>query len=311
MLRCIEITDITGVPAGATNNAQAVIKLPREGLLEQIDFEFGNTAAGNGNAPATEAIFKSFTFKAGGGNQRSVLSQHMTAINALNGADYAPFASVTGGANGTGRTVASMIFRESFRNKARSNSVDTSIFSFPTKWLTDKQAPIIYAPFVDGVTPSLRVFAWFDDNDPSDKVGPRPLMKWFSDDDNVNSAVANLQGFQKGVTEGDRIAQINIFNTTDAKTPQSVRMEIKPGNNPILEDVPIRLINKRLRELGMDYAGSNAIANNMALVFDGQDALDDILPAKFNSAKIAVTLNAAASGSIRTVTQRWGMPEKS
>jgi hypothetical protein len=310
-LRYIECTDITGIPNGAAANSTMLVKLPREGLLEQIDVEFGNTAAGNGNSPLTEAVIKSWTFKAGGGKQREVLSAHLAAINAQNGADYAPFASVTGGANGTGRTVTSMYFREHFRNKARLNSVDTSLFSFPTRWLNDKNAPMLYLPLVDGITPSIRVWAWYNDNDPSDRFGARPLMKWFSDDDNVNTATAQLASIHKGVTKGDRISQINIFNTTDAKTPQSLKMEMTPGNNPIFEDVPIRLLNNRLRNLGMDYAGSNALANNMGLVFDGNDALDDILPSNLNSLKLSVGLSAAAAGSIRTVVQRWGMPEQS
>ena len=174
-----------------------------------------------------------------------------------------------------------------------------------TGWLPETKPLQFYIPLQAGITPVLYVIAEVDDNDDGK---PSRIMKYFTEDENVNSATANLQNIAKGVKSGDRFSQISLFNTSDAKTPQSIRLEI--ADTVVYEDISIKTL-QTINEGGrMDVAGANAQANGAHLVFDKNDALDDTIPANFSKSLLKVGLSAAAANATMPyVTQRWGLPE--
>lgn len=300
----MQLLDIKNVVAGGI----AIITAPRGYNYKRIILTAGNSAAANANAPATvDVIFdntRHIQAKMKGAIQRTHRVNHLAACNALNGAEHAPN-FYAGAANGEGRCDVTLYFEEPWRNRIRNNSIDPNVMGWRTKWLPETQPLQIYVPLMAGITPALTAVAEIDEDD---NGTPNRIMKWFSEDDVVATATANIMNFSKGVKDGDRFSQISAFNTSaNARTPQSVRLEI--ADALLFEDIGIntlRTINEGNR---LDVAGANAIANGAHLVFDANDSLDDTIPSNFAKSLLKIGLSAADNGTIPTVTQRWGIPE--
>lgn len=304
--RNIQILDVRNVVAGGI----AVVTCPRGYNYKKVIFTVGNTAAANVNAPALNTIIGGrIQMKAGGAIQRTVDPLQYAAIVAKNGGGFAiqSMAGNTNGlpnVNGAGRTEFTMYFEEPWRTRVRNNSVDPNVMGFRTGYLPETKPLQFYVPLAAGVTPVLSVVAEVDDDD---NGTPSRLMKFFTEDEVVAGATANLMNLNKGVKPGDRFSEISVFNTSDAKLPVSVRLEI--ADTVVHEDIPVSTLRTLNRANGLDVDAANAIANGVHLVFDANDALDDTIPSNFSKSLLKIGLSAAAAGTMPYVIQRWGLPE--
>ena len=100
----IQIRDIQGVAASST----AIINCPKGPRYRRIILTLGDSAAGNGNAPAVATIVDEISVVLGSKTVRRLTGAQLDLINTSNGAQYASYGGVTGGANGTGRTTRSI-----------------------------------------------------------------------------------------------------------------------------------------------------------------------------------------------------------
>lgn len=298
----VNVEDVTAMPA-ANTAGQVTFTLPRLGRLKRVKFKLANSANTTFNMSSITRV----QCKLGGGIQRRTSGVRWDALNALNGATYA---SQAFGSSGTDyERHATMFFEEPWRNRIRSNSVDTNALGWNTLWTgNNKPMQIILdvAALGSGVQAAISAEAEFDD---SDNGKENAIVKWEEDDYTTNSGIASIANIDNGLKTGEAIVQISAFTTPASTTPATVRFEW--GKTVIHNDRTIRSLNAELISAGLAPATADAIVAGAHLVFDKNDALDDALIVGVANSLLKVGLSATTSTTLPVVRQILGLPNKS
>lgn len=286
-MRRIQIKDIVGVAAGRT----ALLTLPVGPRYHSVHLVAGNTAAGNTNAPAVSAVIGEVRCNYFGGIQRRATGAQIDAINTANGAGYASQA-IAGAANGGGRVHLPIFFNEPWRVHELIAGFDSEALAWQTGFFGQGDRFIIEVDIPAGVTPFLSAFAMIDDVN-----GGRPhsIVKW---DKNDIPAVGSPIEFSK-LDKKDAYLQMSIFDTSDAKTIERVRLTQGAVE---IHDLSKDENNTLLKNFGM-----NPAAGAYHVVFDANDNLRDAVPA--SGLQLTATPSAAAAGTMPLIGQRVGLPE--
>src|SRR5581483_6902842 len=214
--RKIQLSDIVNVGAGKT----VLISCPKGPRYKYIGLQIGNTAAGNGNAPTAGAIIDQINIILGSGVQRHVTGANLDIINKAMGkdADYSAQAVITGGANGTGRTIVPIFFEEPWRKRLDYQDG----LAWQTGFLGTNDVFQLQVKLQGGITPDLTAFAVVDDF--YNGKGPHPIMKWSSEDAPTTSSIKSLENILQVYPKDDMLSQISLMQTSDAQTISAIRM---------------------------------------------------------------------------------------
>lgn len=283
--RTIQLRDVGPVAAGRT----CQIVCPVGPRYKAIFWSAGNTAAGDGNAPAV-TIIGEIRLNYLGGIQRKVSASNQDAIYTRYGARFASRSAISGGANGTGRRHFGIWFSEPWRKR----SPDDDVTALQTGFFGKSDQLILEVDIAAGVTPSLEAWALVDDFNGGK---PHPMVKW--DTFNV-PAVGTPINFAK-LDKKDDYLQMSIFDTSDAKTIDTVRLE--QGSIPIVDNVT----KQQNETMLLGAADVDEAAGLYDIVFDKDDDLRGGIPAQ--GLTLIATPSAAANGTMDVVTQRLGLPE--
>ncbi len=289
--RKIQINDIS------ISNGVALINFPTGGLrFKRLCFEFGDTGAGNGNAPAMSAIDE-LSLKLGSGIQRRLSGAKLDVLNTLNGAQYGARDSVTGGANGTGRKQFNVYLEEPWRKR---NDYANGL-AWQTGWLGSKDVFQAQIKFTGLTTPTIAAWAHVDD---FNEGKAHNIVKMFEEGDNVSSGSYKSAKLFDGLPGSDLISQVSFFNTTPtARTITKGRLKI--NGIDVFDDVTYQQNFTDL--LGSDM---NPAAGAFHFVFDQDDLFESQRQvSSIKSSQLELTLSASETGSINWITQRLGMPE--
>jgi hypothetical protein len=295
--RKIQLRDIQGVVAGGT----AIINCPKGPRYKYIGLTLGNTAAGNGNAPAVSAIVSDFKIILGTGVQRHFLGTQVDVIHKAMGseASYGSQAIVTGGANGTGRTLCPIYFEEPWRKRADYQNG----LAWQTGFLGTNDVFQLQCAIPAGITPVLSAFAVVDDYYSGN--GPSPIMKWFSEQANTNAATLELANFTQGAPANDLLSQISLFATSDAVATNMVRMLL--NTNVVMDDITNLQQLAELTNYGMNPDTAGAAFH---IPFDHDEMFESLRRVgDITSSSLFLTFAGASAGTITRVTQRLGLPE--
>jgi hypothetical protein len=286
--RKIQLKDVNGVSAGRT----ALIVCPRPWRYHMIALTLGDTAVGNGNAPAVSAIVNEIRLNYFNGIQRRATGAQIDAINLGMSQDgltqYGSSAAISGGANGTGRTILPIFLREPWRKR----SADSDALAWQTGFFSAADKLIVEVDLVAGITPVLTACAIVDDFNAG---RPHPIMKW---DKNDAPAVGTPIEFNK-LDRRDAYAQLSIFDTSDAKTIDRIRI--------VQASTEIHDLTKQENAELLRGNDMNPEAGVYHVVFDLDDDLSSVVPAQ--GLQLTATPSAAANGTMPIVTQRIGLPE--
>lgn len=285
--RCIQLKDITSVAAGR----KAVINCPLGPRYHRIGLVLGNSAAANANAPTVSAIAGEVTLLMNGAIQRRALASHIDAINTGMGSDFASQA-YTGSGNGTGRRMLPIYFGEPWRKRL----ADQDALAWQTGWMDRKGTFQVEVQLAADVTPVLTAFAIVDDFNGGK---PHGIMKWFSYDFPAVGSPVQINTLERK----DLYSQISLFNTIE-DTPKSVSAVRLVVGGVEIHDLTYNENANLLKNTQM-----NPAAGRYDVVFDFDDALDDVLPTSVSDMQLTATMSAAASGTMPVVTQRLGLPE--
>jgi hypothetical protein len=291
--RKIALRDIQNVVAAGV----AIINCPKGANYKKIGLIIGNTAAGNGNAPTATSVIANVQIILGNGIQRDVSGADLDLINTAmsNGRDQSTQAVVTGGANGTGRSVVPIFFDETFREEPGISAA----FGWPTDYLGANDVFQIKVTLQGGITPALSAYAIVDDN-VNGKA--RPIVKWYSQSSNTNDTTLELSNIVQGAAPSDRLLQISFMDTSDGKQVTTVRAIL--NGQLVLDDLASTENNALLKNLGALPA-----AGAFHWMFDGFVSLNaGPLVSEIGSSSVKLTFSAASAGTLRRVTQRLGMP---
>lgn len=288
--RTIKLEDIQGLGAGKT----AIINCPVGPRYHKIRLTLGDTADSDGNVAALSALAGEIKILMAGAIQRRATATQIDVIQTAYGAGYGSQAYNSGTA-GAGRRHLDIHFREPWRTRITAGSVDLDALGWQTGWLGRNDIFQVHVAIPSGITPVLSASAIVDDFSTG---RPHAIMKWFTDTQNVSGASFTHNNLERR----DAYAQISCFDTSDAKTVDQVRLEV--GGVPIIED-----LTKNENTTDLKAAGMNPAAGAFHIVFDPNDALEDLLPTGSNSMKLKMDFSASATGTIDLITQRFGLPE--
>jgi hypothetical protein len=143
-----------------------------------------------------------------------------------------------------------------------------------------------------GITPFLSAFAMVDDVNGGK---PHSIVKW---DKNDIPAVGTPVEFSK-LDRRDAYLQLSVFDTSDAKTVERVRL--------VQGAVEIHDLSKDENNTLLKNFGMNPAAGAYHVVFDLDDNLRDAVPA--SGLQLTATPSAAAAGTMPLIGQRIGLPE--
>lgn len=284
--RRIQLDDIQGIGAGKT----AIINCPIGPRYHDFTLVLGNSAAGNGNAPTVAATVGNIRLLFGGKVQREHTGARLDLINTAQGATFASQAAVSGGANGTGRTHLPIFLQEPWRKR----SIDQDMLAWQTGFLNRAtQTFQILVDIVSGITPVLTAFATVDDF-----YGGKPhgIMKWFTTDFGVTATPATYTGME----QRDMYSQVSIFDTSDSKTVTNARLT--------MGGLEIHNLSSTENTSKLKGADMNPAAGAYHIVFDQDDALDDMLPPT-NALNLKLDFSATPTGTAGIISQRFGLPE--
>ena len=294
--------DITAMPA-ANTAGQVTLTIPRLGRVKNIRLRFAKTA----NTAILLAAITRIQVKMGGGIQRRTSATRWDAKNALNGAQYA---SQSYGVSGTDyERFLTLYFEEPWRNRIRSNSIDSAALGWKTLWTNSNkplQVILDVAALGVGVQAAISAEVEFDDNDDGKE---NAIIKWEEDDYNANAGVASISNIDNGLKAGEGIVAISAFITPAGTTPTAIRFEW--GKTTIKPDQTIRSLNNELSSAGLFPATADAIQVGAHVVLDKNDALDDSLQVGVASSMFKVTLSGAAATTLPIVWEILGLPNKS
>lgn len=283
----IQIRDISAVAASRA----AIINLPIGPRYHYIGLTIGDTGAGNGNAPTNSAIINEIRILMNGKIQRRITGTRLDTINTAMGAEFAMQTLVSGGANGTGRSLLPIFFNEPWRKRL----ADQDALAWQTGWLRDQQGRFqIECDLNAAITPVLTAFA-ITDNFDSGK--PNGIMKWLTNDFNAVGTPVEISTLERK----DLWSQITFFDTTGGQTVDRVRL--------VAGDLELHDVTRQENTAFLKHVDMNPAAGSYHVVFDHDDSLDDLIPAAdMNSVQATLTLSAAAASTLTAVTQRVGLP---
>lgn len=283
--RRIQLKDISNVAAGRT----VVIDCPVGPRYHSVTLVLGNSAAGDANAPTVSAIVGEIRCLLGGAIQRRVTGARLDVINTAMGATYAS-QGYTGSGNGLGRRHLTLYFGEPWRKRM----ADQDALAWQTGWLDKSQTFQIEVEMVSGITPVLSAFAVVD-NFNSGK--PHGIMKWFTNDFAAVGSTVEIAKLERR----DLYSQLSIFDTSDSKSVAHARL--------VVGGVEVHDLSANENTTLLKNNDMNPASGCYHLVFDHDDALDDVLPANVNDMQLTLTMSAAANGTLSIVSQRLGLPE--
>jgi len=283
--RQVQLRDVGPVAAGRTCQIVAPVG-PR---YKAIFFSVGDTAAGNGNAPAV-TIINEMRLNYLGGIQRKVSATNQDAIYTRYGAKFASRSAISGGANGTGRRHYAMWFSEPWRKR----SPDDDVTALQTGFFGKSDQLILELDVIAGVTPAIEAWALVDDFNGGK---PHPIVKWDTFDIGAVGSPINYTKFDKK----DDYLQWSIFDTSDAKTIDTVRVE--QGSIPLIDN----MTKQQNETVLLGAADVDEAAGLFDIVWDKDDDLRGGVPAQ--GLTLIATPSAAANGTMQVVTQRLGLPE--
>lgn len=295
--RKVQLRDIQSIVAGGV----AIINLPKGPRYKYIGLTIGDTGVGNGNAPLPSAIVTDMKIILGTGVQRHVTGGNLDVINKAMGADadYSAQAIVTGGANGTGRTLLPIYFEEPWRKRADYQNG----LAWQTGFLGSNDVFQIQVSLAAGITPVLSAFAVVDDFYAGN--GPSPIMKWFTEQANTNSNSVELANFTQGAPANDLISQISLFKTSDAVLINQVRMLLNQA--VVMDDITNLQQLAELTNYGMKPDSAGAAFH---IPFDHDEQFNSLRRVgDITASSMLVTFAGASAGTITRVTQRLGLPE--
>lgn len=285
--RRIQLDDIQGIGAGKT----AIINCPIGPRYHDITLEFGNTAAGNGNAPTVASCIGNVRCMIAGKVQREHTGTQLDVINTAMGSTFASQGSVSGGANGTGRTTLPIFFEEPWRKRLQ----DQDAMAWQTGFLNRAtQTFQILVDIVSGITPALAAYATVDDFRGDGK--PHGIMKWYKNDFGVNATPQTFTALE----QRDLYAQISCFDTSDSKAVTNAKLT--------MGGLEIYNLTSGQNTSKLKNADMNPAAGAYHLVFDQDDSLDDVVPP---TAQLVLKLDfaSAPTGTISMISQRLGLPD--
>lgn len=282
-----QMKDVTAVAAGKT----AVISMPTGWRYHNVILTLGDSAAGNGNAPAIGATANEIRVLIGGKTIRRYTPTELDIINTAMGATYASQSAISGGANGTGRRTLPIYFSEPWRKRVQ----DQDALAIQTGWLGTNGRFQVEVDLKTGITPVLTACAEFDNF--YSRNGPNRIMKWLPNDFNAAATPLEIATLERK----EAWSQLSFFDTSDAKTVDRVRLVVAGQE---LHDLTSAENTTLLK-----MADMNPATGAYHVVFDNDDSLDDVIP--FNgteSVHATLTLSAAPTGTLRCITQRIGLP---
>lgn len=300
--RTIQLEDISGIP-GAGASGTALITCPRGYKYKRITLIYGDGDSAVNTAPPLANIGE-IQVRLGGGIQRRMTATQLDAINTLNGA---AFTSRTDPINviGSSRRHLCIHFEEPWRTRVRNNSVDPNALGLKTLWAPPNK------PLQIAVTFPLNAAATFitaeaevtDDDDGQ----PSPFIRWNSDAITNTATLASASNLDLGLQKDDRLIQISTF--VPAANLVGTRLEF--GSVVVKQDQTQAALVTELTVAGMNPAGADAILAGNHIVFDKNDALDDAPPVGFSSSILKYTLTGAGAGTLPSITQVFGAPNRS
>lgn len=286
--RQIQLRDVGPVVAGRT----CQIVCPVGPRYKAVTIGFGDTAVLNGNAPALATYIGELRVNYLGGIQRRVLASRQDAIYLRYGARFASRAAVSGGANGTGRTHFTLWFSEPWRKR----SPDDDVTALQTGFFGKSDQLIIEVELLApaGFVPSIEAVALVDDFNGGK---PHAIVKWDTHDVPAVGTPINYSKLDKK----DDYLQLSIFDTSDAKTIDTVRLE--QGSIPIVDNISKQFNETQL----LGAADIDEAAGVYDIVLDKDDDLRGGIPAQ--GLTLIATPSAAANGTMPVIAQRLGLPE--
>lgn len=272
-------------------NGIAKIKCPTPWRYKNITFILGDSGAANANAPALNAVVNEITVDYARTTPRRLDATALDQIQTDYGAQWASQA-YAGVANGSGRRHFTMNFCEGWRKR----SYDQDALGWQTGWFTPADKFEIKLGLVAGITPVVEAIATVDDFNGG---APHAIMHY---DQYDVPFVGTVLPFKDLLDADGALSQVSIFDTSDAKTIEQVKLFNGRGN-PIFD----RKKQENLTEL-KSYADMTQAAGRFHMVFDPDDDLQSCIPAR-DGYKLEITASAAANGTVRLVSQRLWTPK--
>jgi len=294
--RKIQLLDISGVRAGGA----AIISCPKGLRYKTIVLEFQDAGAAVMTGPGT-AFAGEITVLLGSQIIRRHNATYLDLSNQSQGSHYGSV-SVAGAANGGGITRLPLFFEEPWRKRADYQNG----LAVETGWLGSKDVFQVKVPISAGVTtPVLTAYAIVDD---FSSGNPNQIVKWESQDVNVNGNTVQIANPFAGMPVGDKISQIDFFDPSDsvAQSKQVTKCRLVINGVAVYDDVTLDQNNATNQFADLYMTG---VAGIFPVVFDHDDLFESLRAVgNIKSAQFLLTLKAASAGTMTRITQRLGDP---
>lgn len=285
-----QLKDISAVAAGRT----VLIQCPRPWRYKSITLSVGDTTIVSTSAPALSTMATEIRANYLGGIQRRVTANRMDVINTAMGATFGHQA-FAGAVNGAGRRELTMFFSEDWRKR----SVDGDSLAWQTGFFGDKDQFFLEvdlnAVSVGGASatyaPALTAWADVDDFNGGK---PHLIMKY----DTIDVPAVGTPIEYAKLDKAGRYAQFSLFDTSDAKTIERVRLV--QGSQEIHD------LSKDENTTFLKKSDMNPAAGAYHVVFDADDDLANAIPAA--GLQMTATPSAAAAGTLSIITNRLASP---
>lgn len=286
----IQLKDISSVAAGRT----VLVQCPKPFRYRSVTVSVGDTAIASTNAPALSTMITEMRTNYLNGIQRRVTAARLDAINTAMGANHAAQA-YAGAANGGGRRTLTMYFAEDWRKR----SFDQDALGWQTGFFGKDDSFFLEidlnAASVGGAAanyaPALSVFADVDD---FNSGKPHLIMKY----DTIDIPAVGTPIEYAKLDRPGAYAQFSLFDTSDAKTIERVRLV--QGSREIYD------LSKNENTSFLKKSDMNPSAGAYHVVFDADDDLKNAIPAI--GLQLTATPSAAAAGTLSIVTNRLASP---
>lgn len=282
-----QLKDVNSVAQDRT----ALIVVPNGPRYKSITLVLGDTAKTGTGVPTVADIIGEIRCNYLNGIQRRVTGTQLDVINTAMGAGFASQAYTGASGNGLGRRHLTLYFWEPWRKRSFDQDAlawQTGFFGKGDRFLIE----VDIKPTATSGTPLLTAYAKYDYFNGGK---PHSIMKW---DKNDIPAIGTPIEYAK-LDRKDAYSQFSLFDTSDAKTIDRVRLTQGA--------VEIHDLTSAENTTLLKNNDMNPAAGAYHVVFDLDDNLQSVVPAQ--SLQLTATPSASAAGTLPLIAQRLGLPE--